>query len=87
VAFGLWHLVPTAAALDLNGVATGRRARAVALAGAVVVTAVAGAGLCLLRLATGSLVAPALVHASATSTATVVAGVLQAGGPRWAPLG
>lgn len=76
VAFGLWHVVPTAAALDLNRVAMSARSRALALAAVVALTAAIGAGLCALRLATDSLAAPALVHASATTTATVAAFVV-----------
>jgi membrane protease YdiL (CAAX protease family) len=73
VLFGLWHLVPTAATLDRNGVATPARARALALVGAVLFTAVTGLVFCWLRLATNSLAAPALVHASANVTATIAA--------------
>jgi membrane protease YdiL (CAAX protease family) len=71
--FGLWHLVPTNTALDMNGVATSPRARMAALAIAAVATAMAGAGLAWLRLATGSLFAPAMVHAAATASAAVAA--------------
>lgn len=71
--FGLWHVVPTNTALDVNGIATSRRARVAALAAAVAVTALAGAGLTWLRLTTGSLLAPALVHAATTSSAAIAA--------------
>lgn len=71
--FGLWHIVPTNIALNVNDVATTRGRRLAALTGAAVATAVAGVGLCWLRLATGSLLAPAMVHAAATSSATVAA--------------
>ena len=67
--FGLWHVVPTVAALDAN-----RLPRSpVAVAAAVVFTAVAGAVLYGLAEATGSLAAPALVHLAANSGATVAA--------------
>ena len=68
--FGLWHIVPTVKTLDVNGV---RRHRAVAVAGAVAVTAVVGLVLWELRLATGGVAAPALVHTAANSGATVAA--------------
>ena len=73
LAFGAWHVVPTAAALDVNRV-TGRRRLAV-LAGTVAATTAVGLGLCRLRRATGGLLAPAIVHAAATSTAVLVAGL------------
>lgn len=67
--FGLWHVLPTARALDVNG----RRRSPVALAAAVAVTAAAGMVLESLRMATGGLLAPALVHTAANSGATVAA--------------
>lgn len=67
--FGAWHILPTAAALNTNRAASsgGRKA----ILAAVGLTFAVGMALCWLRLATGSLVAPALVHAAANSTATV----------------
>jgi membrane protease YdiL (CAAX protease family) len=72
--FGLWHIAPTAKTLEVNGL---RRHRASAVAGAVVVTAVVGLVLWQLRLATGGLAAPALVHVAANSGATVAAAVVR----------
>lgn len=72
--FGLWHVVPTRLLLDANGVTEPRHRRA-ATAGAVVGTTLAGAALCLLRVWTGSLAAPAVVHV-ATNTFGVVAAAL-----------
>jgi hypothetical protein len=69
--FGLWHVLPAARTLEINGV---RRRRLVA--GAVVVTAVVGWVLWELRVATGGLAAPMLVHAAANSGATVAAYVV-----------
>ena len=74
VLFGLWHIVPTAALLDVNCIA---RDRALILAGSVAAMAAAGLLLCWLRLATGGVAAPAAVHASVTATATVAAYVVQ----------
>jgi membrane protease YdiL (CAAX protease family) len=66
--FGLWHVVPTATALDINGITSRRRP---IVAGAVVVTTLVGLGLSWLAAKTGGLLAPALVHAAANSGATV----------------
>lgn len=77
--FGLWHIAPAAKTLDVNGV---RRHRAVAVAGAVVVTAGVGLVLWELRVATGGLAAPALVHMAANSGATVAAWVVLRRMPR-----
>jgi hypothetical protein len=71
--FGLWHIAPTAKALEVNGV---RRRRPAAVAGAVAVTTVVGLLLWELRVATGGLAAPALVHVAANSGATVAAFVV-----------
>jgi len=68
--FGLWHIVPTAKTLDVNGV---RRHRVVAVTGAVGVTTVVGLVLWELRVVAGGLAAPALVHVAANSGATVAA--------------
>ena len=70
VAFGLWHIVPTAALLDVNCIA---RDRALIVAASVAATAAAGLLLCWLRLATRGVAAPAAVHMSVTATATVAA--------------
>lgn len=74
VLFGLWHVVPTASALDVNGIAKDRTRL---LVGTVAVMALGGALLCSLRVATGSVAGPAVVHASATATATVAAHLVQ----------
>ena len=71
--FGLWHVAPTARALEVNGVS---RRRAAIVAGAVAGTAAVGMVLWELRVATGGLAAPALVHIGANSGATVAAYVV-----------
>ena len=71
--FGLWHVLPTMAALDANEIARSRAARRVAVLAAVASTALAGAALCWLRTVTGSLLGAALPHATANSTATAAA--------------
>jgi membrane protease YdiL (CAAX protease family) len=70
VAFGLWHIVPTANSVRANrsgstiGLAT-------AVAAGVVFTTAAGLGLAWLRIQTGSLVAPFALHATLNSAATL----------------
>lgn len=71
--FGLWHIAPTARTLEINGV---RRHRGVAVAAAVMVTAVVGLGLWELRVAAGGVAAPMLAHGAANSGAAVAAAVV-----------
>lgn len=61
VAFGLWHIGPTIPTLRTNRITDPART-VLGVAGAVVVTTVGGVALCALRLASASLVAPALGH-------------------------
>jgi membrane protease YdiL (CAAX protease family) len=75
--FGLWHILPTISALRANDLAEGAAAAFGAVAGAVIVTAVGGVLLCMLRLSTGSLVAPVLTHTATNSLAIVAAFVVQ----------
>jgi membrane protease YdiL (CAAX protease family) len=74
--FGLWHIRPTLGAVGANDLAADAFAVAALTAGAVVVTAAAGALFCGLRLATGSLLAPVVVHGAINSLATVAAYVV-----------
>lgn len=74
--FGLWHVEPTLDALAANDLAEGPLAAAGAVSGAVVFTAVGGVLFCLLRLASGSLLAPVVVHAATNSVATTAAYVV-----------
>ncbi|MEA2902482.1 MAG: protease family protein [Actinomycetota bacterium] len=67
--FGLWHVVPLRATLGTNAIAPSPTL----VGGTVVALALVGAGLCWLRLVAGGLAAPAVVHASASAGATVVA--------------
>ena len=74
--FGVWHVVPMVATLRTNGLAVRPRSLGAAVvATGIVATGIAGAGFCWLRLSTGGLVAPMIVHASVSATATVVAAV------------
>jgi uncharacterized protein len=75
--FGLWHVLPAIGIertnpvlSDVFGDSTGR---AVAVVAAVAATAAAGAVLCWLRLRSGSLLAPTLVHLSTNSLGFLVA--------------
>lgn len=72
VAFGLWHLGPTrlaAAENDVTDLTEVRRRVAVA----VVVTTVGGVGFALLRLVSGSILAPVVAHAAINGFALLVA--------------
>jgi uncharacterized protein len=60
--FGVWHIRPTIGALRANGLAQGRRQTVAAVTSAVVATAAAGALLSWLRIRSGSLAAPILLH-------------------------
>ena len=66
-AFGLWHIVPT---MDLS---RANRLSAAVVPVGVVLTAASGAFLSWLRLETGSLAAPMLLHASINSLAAFAA--------------
>ena len=68
--FGLWHIVPTAATLDVNGIVRGRRWW---VAGAVAATTVAGLVLSAAARVGGGLLSPALLHVAVNSGATVAA--------------
>lgn len=67
VLFGLWHVRPAAQTLATNNLSLWLTAAAVAA------TTLAGLGFHALKQASGGLLAPAIVHASITSTATVAA--------------
>ena len=58
--FGLWHIVPTIGAANTNDI--DGLAQVGTVAGAVVVTFVGGVVFCALRLRSGHLVAPVLLH-------------------------
>jgi membrane protease YdiL (CAAX protease family) len=63
--FGLWHIRPTLSAAAVNELASGALGRAVAVLSGCVLTAAAGVLFTGLRIRTGSLLAPVLVHAAA----------------------
>lgn len=72
-AFGLWHILPTLADLDPADTIGHRVAM---VGGVVVVTAVAGGAFAALRLRTGSVLAPAIVHTAINVTALVATRLL-----------
>jgi CAAX protease family protein len=72
--FGLWHVLPALAFADANeGLGSGGGADVLAVVVTVVATALGGAALAWLRLRSGSLAAPVIVHAAVNSTALVAA--------------
>lgn len=60
--FGLWHIAPTAVALELNGIAATSPAALGTIIVSVAVTTVAGLAFTWLRWRSGSLLAPVLAH-------------------------
>lgn len=71
--FGVWHIGPTLVLLAENEVALGPWGTVAAVAGSVALTAGAGAVLAALRLRTGGIVAPALVHLATNALGTLAA--------------
>ncbi len=70
--FGVWHVIPTLNTLDINGVVD-PKARAGAVAAGVGSTAIVGLVLDKLRLRSGSVVTPMLVHWSANAVSYLIA--------------
>ena len=71
--FGLWHVRPTLGALEANDLAGGPLARTGAVLLACLGTAAAGVLFAELRLRSGSLVAPALLHLATNSLGLLAA--------------
>jgi membrane protease YdiL (CAAX protease family) len=71
--FGLWHVRPTLGALAANDLADGPVLRGAAVLLACLVTAGAGVLFTWLRLRSGSLLAPVLLHVATNSLGTVAA--------------
>jgi len=71
--FGIWHIVPTVGALRANGLAAGRRKTVAAVSAAAAATAAGGVLLSWLRIRSGSLAAPVLLHLAANCTGPLVA--------------
>ena len=75
VVFGIWHVRPTVAALAANDLAVGPVLRAVAVLAACLGTGAAGLLFTWLRLRSGNLLAPALLHLATNSLGTLAAAV------------
>ncbi len=71
--FGLWHVLPTLDTVEGNPAGSFFRSRATAALSAVVGTAIAGAGFAWLRIRSGSVVAPTIVHIATNSVAYLAA--------------
>jgi uncharacterized protein len=79
VVFGFWHIPPTIVALWQNDVTVGSAAGLTGIAGAVLVTTVAGVGFCWLRLRADSVVPPVVVHWAINAGALLAALAYQSG--------
>jgi CAAX prenyl protease-like protein len=77
ILFGVWHVLPTLHTLRLNPAAASVRRDPMRMGGAILAavasTALAGYGLAWLRFRSGSLAAPAVVHASLNAIAYLAA--------------
>lgn len=71
--FGIWHIRPTVEALRVNGLAGGRRHAVAGVLAGVAVTAAGGALLSWLRVRSGSLAAPVLLHLATNCSGLVTA--------------
>ncbi|MFW3170965.1 CPBP family intramembrane glutamic endopeptidase [Geodermatophilus sp. CPCC 206100] len=71
--FGIWHIRPTLSGIAANDLVDAAWTRTLAVLGVCVFTAVAGALLSWLRLRSGSLLAPALLHLATNTLGTVAA--------------
>lgn len=73
IAFGLWHVRPALELVEINFPRAGVRQAALFAVGAVLTTTAAGLGLVWLRLQTGGIGAPFVLHAIVNSLALVAA--------------
>ena len=73
MAFGLWHVTPTIIGIRMNDPQAGSYKLGAALITAVLLTTTAGLGLTWLRLETGGLVAPIVLHAGINSVGALAA--------------
>jgi CAAX protease family protein len=76
VAFGIWHIRPTVGALRANKLAAGRRETLATVTVAVAATTAGGAFLSLLRVRSGSLAAPVLLHLATNCAGPLAAWVI-----------
>lgn len=73
IAFGLWHIQPTIVGLRMNDPSASRYKVRAAVIGAVLLTTIAGLGLTWLRVWSGGLFAPIVLHAGVNSVAALAA--------------
>ncbi len=76
-AFGVWHIGPSIVALEVNAVDPASMAGMLAVTAAVAVTTIAGALFAVLRLASGSLLAPFLAHWATNAFGLLAAAVTE----------
>ncbi len=81
--FGLWHIVPTLATARANGIVGLGRLGLVA--GSVLATTAGGVVLCALRMRTGHVLAPALLHLGVNDAGYVLAWRARGGRSRLCP--
>ncbi len=75
--FGLWHIRPTLGLLDANDVVDDPVARGATVALAVATTAAGGMLFCLLRVRSGSTLAPVVAHTATNSLGILAAATVQ----------
>lgn len=73
VAFGLWHVAPTIIAIRVNDPGASRRKVRSTVIGAIALTTAAGLGFSWLRVVSGSLLGPILIHAGINSIGALAA--------------
>jgi membrane protease YdiL (CAAX protease family) len=73
LAFGLWHVSPTILGIRINDPHASEQKLWAAVAGAVLFTTIAGLGLTWLRLRTGGLLAPIVLHGGINSVSALAA--------------
>jgi len=71
LAFGLWHVSPTILGVRINDPHASTHKVRSAVAGAVLLTTVAGLGLTWLRIRTGGLIAPIVLHGGINSVSAL----------------
>lgn len=72
-AFGLWHVAPTIVGVRMNDASASRRKLVVAVVAGVLLTTIAGVALTWLRLESGGLIAPIVLHGGINSVGALAA--------------
>jgi membrane protease YdiL (CAAX protease family) len=73
IAFGLWHIAPTVIALRINDPLASKTKVRASVLGAILATTITGMGLTWLRVVTGGLLGPILLHAGINSVGVMAA--------------